>query len=181
MAGLRFAQSPGMAGWNDFREIAAWQHSESAKIRVYALLERPRIKCDFRLATQLRESARSAPANIAEGFGRFGSKEFARFARIAKGSLHESMNHLIDARDQRLITEDELLVEEHHIKKAINAVTGLIRHLETHREPEPRTARRTEPRTEPTESRTEPRTEPRTAPRTKNPTEPNSEPGTRNR
>ena len=142
-----------MAGWKDFREIAAWQHAEKAKIRVYTLLERPRLKRDFRLATQLREAARSAPANIAEGFGRFGNKEFARFARIAKGSLHESMNHLIDAKDQRLITEDELLIEEHHVKKAINAVTGLIRHLETTREP---------------------------APRTKNPTEPNSEPGTGN-
>ena len=143
-----------MAGWKDFREIAAWQHAEAAKIRVYALLERPKIHRDFRLATQLREAARSAPANLAEGFGRFGNKEFARFARIAKGSLHESMNHLIDAKDQRLITEDELLIEEHHIKKAINAVTGLIRHLETSKEP---------------------------VPRTKNPTEPDSGPGTGNR
>lgn len=142
-----------MAGWKDFREIAAWQHAETAKIRVYALLERPKIRRDFRLATQLREAARSAPANLAEGFGRFGNKEFARFARIAKGSLHESMNHLIDAKDQRLITKEELLIEEHHIKKAINAVTGLIRHLETSKEP---------------------------LPRTKNPTEPNSEPGTGN-
>ena len=116
-----------------------------------------RFRRDFRLANQLREAARSAPANIAEGFGRFGNKEFARFARIAKGSLHELVNHLIDARDQRMITEDELLVEEHHVKKAINAVTGLIRHLETTKGPE----RGTEPRT-------------------KNPTEPDPEPGTWN-
>ena len=152
-----------MAGWKDFREIAAWQHSDGAKLRIYALLERPKIQRDFKFATQLREAARSAPANIAEGFGRFGNKEFARFARIAKGSLHESLNHLIDARDQRMITEDELLIEEHHIKKAINAVTGLIRHLETTKEPG-----------------RERGTEPRTAPRTRNPTEPDPEPGTGN-
>ena len=152
-----------MAGWKDFREIAAWQHSDGAKLRIYALLERPKIQRDFKFATQLREAARSAPANIAEGFGRFGNKEFARFARIAKGSLHESLNHLIDARDQRMITEDELLIEEHHIKKAINAVTSLIRHLETTKEP-----------------RQERGTEPRTGPRTSNPTEPDPEPGTGN-
>jgi four helix bundle protein len=131
-----------MAGWKDFREIAAWQHSHRVKQRVYALLERPALKRDFKLATQLRESARSAPSNVAEGFGRFGNKEFARFARMSKGSLHESLNHLIDARDQRMITDDELLIEEHHIRKAINAVTGLIRHLETTKDPntnEPRT------------------------------------------
>ena len=120
----------GMAGWKHFEEIAAWQHSHRVKLRVYELLERPRIKRDIKLSTQLREAARSAPSNIAEGFGRFGNKEFARFARMSKGSLHESLNHLIDARDQRMITRDELLIEEHHIKKAINAVTGLIRHLE---------------------------------------------------
>lgn len=77
----------------------------------------------------------SVPANIAEGFGRFGNKEFARFARIAKGSAHEVLNHLIEARDQRLITEDELMIEEHYIRKSINAITGLIRHLEPNQEP----------------------------------------------
>ena len=147
-----------MAGWKDFREIAAWQHSQQVKVRIYALLDRSRINRDAKLSTQLRESARSAPGNIAEGFGRFGNKEFARFARISKGSLHESLNHLIDARDQRMITENELLVEEHHIKKAIDTVTGLIRHLE----------------------RTKGPPEPGTEPRTQNPTEPDEEPGTSN-
>jgi hypothetical protein len=32
---------------------------------------------------------------------------------------NESLNHLIDACDQQMITEDELLIERHHIKKAI--------------------------------------------------------------
>jgi four helix bundle protein len=66
-----------MAGWKHFKEIAAWQHSQTAKVRVYKLLERPKIARDFRFANQLREAARSAPANIAEGFGRFGNKEFS--------------------------------------------------------------------------------------------------------
>jgi len=145
-----------MAGWKHFEEIAAWQHSYQVKLRVYALLERSKIKRDIKLTAQLRESARSAPSNIAEGFGRFGNKEFARFARMSKGSLHESLNHLIDARDQRMITEDELLNEVHHIRKAIDTVTGLIRHLESTKEPDPK------------------------EPRTRNPTEPDPEDGTSN-
>lgn len=146
---MPIAPSVSMAGWKHFREIAAWQHSQAVKLRIYALLERPAFKRDVQLRDQLRGSARSAPSNIAEGFGRFGNKEFARFARISKGSLHESTNHLIDARDQRFMTEDELLIEEHYIRKAIHAVTGLIRHLETTKAPEPGTEPRTEPRTEP--------------------------------
>ena len=71
-------------------------------------------------------------------------------SRIREFPKHESLNHLIDARDQRMITEDELLIEEHHIRKAINAVTGLIRHLETTKgPPEPRTQNPTEPDPEP--------------------------------
>ena len=158
-----------MAGWKNFQEIAAWQHSQTVKRRVYVLLERPKIRRDTKLSMQLRESARSAPAMIAEGFGRFGNKEFARFARMSKGSLHESLNHLIDAKDLRMITEDELLLEEHHIRKAINAVTGLIRHLETSKEPD-RNARKN----------IEPEPEPEPEPPNQNPTEPNPEDGTSN-
>jgi four helix bundle protein len=72
-----------MAGWRDFREIVAWQRAESVKLRVYAFLERPSVKRDFRYCEQLREAARSAPANIAEGFGRFGNKNSrASFASL---------------------------------------------------------------------------------------------------
>ena len=119
-----------MAGWKDFRELAAWQHSHQAKVRIYELIERSRIKSDFKLTKQLRESARSAPGNIAEGFGRFGPQGVRSFLRDLEGSLQESLNHLIDAKDLRLITRDDLSVEEHHVRKAINTATGLIRHLE---------------------------------------------------
>src|SRR6185436_3268425 len=124
-----------MAGWKDFREIVAWQRAETVKLRVYQLLDRPRIKRDFRFLDQLREAARSAPANIAEGFGRFGNKEFARFVRIARGSETEVMNHFIDARDLRLLTDDELLIEEHYIRGALKAAAGLIQHLESTPDP----------------------------------------------
>ena len=66
----------------------------------------------------------------AEGFGRFGTKEFARFARIAKGSELEVLNHLIDAHDQGLITKDEFAQYEACVQRALAAVVGLIHHLE---------------------------------------------------
>jgi hypothetical protein len=39
---------------------------------------------------------RSAPRNIAEGFGRYDPREFARYLRIARASLMETRNHLND-------------------------------------------------------------------------------------
>ena len=121
-----------MPGWKDFREIVAWQRARELKLRVDELLKRPAFRSKYKFCDQLSDSARSAPRNIAEGFGRFGNKEFARFARIAKGSELEVLNHLIDAHDQGLITKEEFDGYEKSVQEALAAVVGLIRHLEKH-------------------------------------------------
>ena len=88
-----------MPGWKDFRDIVAWQRARELKLRVDQLLQRPDVKTKFKYCDQLSDAARSAPRNIAEGFGRFGNKDFARFARIAKGSELEVLNAaLVDPR-----------------------------------------------------------------------------------
>jgi four helix bundle protein len=46
------------------------------------------------LAQQLRRSAQSIPANIAEGYGRFYYQENIRFCYMARGSLEETLSHL---------------------------------------------------------------------------------------
>ena len=46
------------------------------------------------LADQLRRSAQSIPANIAEGYGRFYFQEGVRFCYIARGSLEETFSHI---------------------------------------------------------------------------------------
>jgi four helix bundle protein len=124
-----------MAGWKDFQEIVAWQLARDLKLRVDLFLERPNVKRKYSLVNQLYDSARSGPSNIAEGFGKFGNKEFARYARIAKASEVEVLNHLIDLRDQRLITEQEFLLSEHMARRALKAAVGLIRHLESTPDP----------------------------------------------
>jgi four helix bundle protein len=53
----------------------------------------------YGLTNQLRRAAASVPANIAEGCGRNGDAELARFLDIAMGSVTELDSHLILARD----------------------------------------------------------------------------------
>ena len=136
-----------MAGWKDIREIAAWRYTRDLKLRVDVFLDRPGVRRNQRLREQLSGAARSGPSNIAEGFGRFGNKEFARYARIAKGSIVEVISHLIDLRDQRLISEDELAATEPAARKALKATVGLIRHLES--TPDPRRPPKREKNPEP--------------------------------
>lgn len=124
-----------MAGFKDFREIVAWQLAHELKIRVDLILGMPDVRAQYKFREQMSDAARSAPRNIAEGYGRFKHKEFAQFVRIAKGSEAEVLNHLIDAHDQRLITADELALTEQLIKRAMQAATGLIRYLESTPDP----------------------------------------------
>ena len=124
-----------MAGWKSFEEIGAWQSARELKLLAFELLKKPEVAKDFKFRDQLLDSARSAPRNIAEGFARFKHKEFAQFARIAKGSEGEVLNHFIDAVDSGFMSKEEFPRFEHAAKKALKAVNGLIRYLESTPDP----------------------------------------------
>ena len=113
----------------------AWQRARDLKLLAYQLLARPEVAKDFGFRDQLNDAARSAPRNIAEGFARFKHKEFAQFARVAKGSEGEVLNHFIDAVDSGYLSKEEFPKFEHAAKKALKAVNGLIRYLETTPDP----------------------------------------------
>ncbi|HTE85248.1 MAG TPA: four helix bundle protein [Dehalococcoidia bacterium] len=49
----------------------------------------------FGMTGQIRRSAASIPANIAEGWGRKSTGEYIRFTKIAQGSMKELETHLI--------------------------------------------------------------------------------------
>lgn len=87
----------------DFRDLVAWQLSETLKCEVLAFTADGPAARDFRFRDDIRASSASAPANIAEGFGRFRPRPFAQFLGYAKASLVETQNHLVDARDRKYI------------------------------------------------------------------------------
>jgi four helix bundle protein len=127
-----------MAGFKRFEDIIAWQLAYKLKGDVDVFLNRPNFRRKFKLHGQLHDAVRSAPRNIAEGHLRgFKHLEFAQFVRIARGSLGEVINHLIDAHDQDLISAKELEAASRLAKRAIKASTGLLRHLESTPNPPP--------------------------------------------
>jgi four helix bundle protein len=61
----------------------------------------------YGLASQIRRSAASIPANIAEGVGRGGRAELAHFLRVARGSASELEYHLLLAHDLGFLNESD--------------------------------------------------------------------------
>jgi four helix bundle protein len=94
-------------GVRSFRELHCWQFCRALKVRVYAITAAPPASIDVDFCCQIRRSARSAPRNIAEGFGRFTHREMSQYLKIALGSLAETQDGLLDALDQRYITKGE--------------------------------------------------------------------------
>ncbi|MBV8452682.1 MAG: four helix bundle protein [Deltaproteobacteria bacterium] len=87
----------------DFREPKVWQKAHQLTLAVYQATTRfPRAEL-YGLTSQIRRSCSSIPANLAEGCGRNGDAEFARFCSIAAGSASELEYHLLLARDLDLI------------------------------------------------------------------------------
>ena len=111
-------------------ELIAWQLSAELRDAI--------ITCgrtwegrDRQLFDQIRDSARSAPRNLAEGFGRFKPREFANFARIARGSLFETMNHLKEAQKREYIGDEQTASMLRLNRRALTATTRLLRYLES--------------------------------------------------
>ena len=96
-----------MATAKHHEDLVAWQLSEKLRQLVVALTARSEVRRHVRFCDQILRSTESAPSNIAEGFGRFKPREFARFVRIALGSLSETQNHLRAAVNDKKIPQED--------------------------------------------------------------------------
>ena len=89
---------------HDFRRLHVWQQSRELAVALNAVTRTfPRADRSV-VGGQLRRSALSVPANIAEGCGKSSRKETIRFLEIASGSAMETENHLLIAGDLGYLT-----------------------------------------------------------------------------
>ncbi|MCL4370497.1 MAG: four helix bundle protein [Chloroflexi bacterium] len=91
----------------DFRKLKVWEKAHDLTLSVYHATSRfPRGE-QFGLTSQLRRASASIPANIAEGCGREGNAELARFCIMAAGSASELEYHLPLSRDLNLLASQD--------------------------------------------------------------------------
>ena len=93
-------------GAKTFQELFAWQCCSELRDKVVAVCATPPLQKDLDFRNQLRKAACAAPRLIAEGFGRFGRKEFRRYLSMARAELMEVQSDLIDLEGRHLVTEE---------------------------------------------------------------------------
>jgi four helix bundle protein len=92
---------------NRFSDLTVWQRAHELTLAVYRLTDKfPRSE-QFGIVSQLRRSAASVSANIAEGFGRRTTKELLRCLQISRGELEETRYFMILSRDLGHISAPE--------------------------------------------------------------------------
>lgn len=88
------------------------------------------------MSSQLRRSAASIPANIAEGCGRRTDGEMARFLQIARGSACEVEYHIFLARELHYLREDKyrnLTREADELQRMLTALIQRFRPTQDHK------------------------------------------------
>jgi four helix bundle protein len=118
-------------GWGvkDFRQLQVWQKAHQLTLAVYRITAGfPRAEL-YGLTTQLRRSCSSIAANLAEGCGRNGDAEFARFCFIAMGSASELEYHLLLARDLKLIKSEDYQQLAEQATEVKRMLSGLLQKL----------------------------------------------------
>jgi four helix bundle protein len=109
----------------DFRKLTVWRRSHQLTLDVYVATRGfPRAE-NFGLRSQLRSSAASIGANIAEGAGRHGDRDFSRFLYFAMGSANELEYQLLLARDLALIPDsvyEQLLRGVVEVRKMLSSL-----------------------------------------------------------
>ena len=73
----------------DFRDLKVWHKAHRLTLEVYETTRTFPVEERYGVTSQIRRAATSIPTNIAEGCGRYGERELARFVSIAAGSASE--------------------------------------------------------------------------------------------
>lgn len=89
--------------YKDFTNLDIWKLGHELRLKVYILVKFLPAEEKYIVTNQIKRSANSICANIAEGHGRFHYQENIQYCRQARGSLDETRDHLLLIRDAKLI------------------------------------------------------------------------------
>jgi four helix bundle protein len=106
----------------DFTKLNVWQRAKELAVYIYKTTEIGKISKDFGLKDQMRRSAVSIAANIAEGDQLSSNQQSTRHFYIARGSAAELQTHTIIAHEIGYLDE----ISYNHIVQKVNEISGIL-------------------------------------------------------
>lgn len=115
--------------YKSFKDMPVWQSAMKAAVRIFELTESLPRKEDYGFTSQIRKSALSISANIAEAFGREHTLDKINFYYFARGSLTETQSHLDYGQRVNYFTNDRVQDLDLTLATLHNDLNKLIRTL----------------------------------------------------
>ena len=113
----------------DFHRLKVWGKAHAVTLEVYQATRGFPKEEMYGLTSQMRRAAASVCANVAEGCGRRGALEFARFLDIAQGSASELEYHLLLSVDLKLLDPETHTRLNSEVVQVKRMIAGLLRTL----------------------------------------------------
>ncbi|MFP4409980.1 four helix bundle protein [Coleofasciculus sp.] len=118
-----------MSEIKDFKDLKIWEKGMRIAQKCYSLTKIFPKEETYGMIQQIRRAAVSIPANIAEGYGRRSSGDYARFLNIAQGSVNELETHLLLSVRIKFCTVNDIELIINDLKEESRMIISLINKL----------------------------------------------------
>jgi four helix bundle protein len=118
-----------MAKVERFEDLRCWQEARKLVKEIYLISEEGKLSKDFDTRSQIRRAALSIMNNIAEGFGKFSSKNFIHYLDTAHNSASEVKSILYVLLDLSYLPEAKIVALQEKAEEVKALTLGLIKYL----------------------------------------------------
>ena len=112
-----------------YQDLRVWQMAMDFAVAIYCAFP-DASRANMRgLIDQVRRSATSVPANIAEGYGRESTRSYTQYLKVARGSLNETETHILLAARLEFIapqTASDLLQSAETVSKMLSGLIASV-------------------------------------------------------
>ena len=120
----------------DFKRLNVWKKAHEFTLAIYAATKEFPQDERYGLTSQIRRASVSIPSGIAEGCGRNGDPELARFCQIAMGSASEVEYQLLLSHDLGFITSEEYQRHSKNLVEVKRMLNAFIQKLKAKSQPQ---------------------------------------------
>ncbi|TWR28313.1 four helix bundle protein [Mucilaginibacter achroorhodeus] len=112
-----------------FTDLDVWKKARLVRNNITEITREFPVEEKYRLVDQIIRSSRSIGNNIAEGHGRFHYLYASKFLITARGSSSETIDHLIIALDNNLISVEMFDCLKADCEECSSMINGYISYL----------------------------------------------------